>query len=383
MRENLRDQLENYVTKLEQAIDTGDPAWLEPVLNQWATSLTESDLANHQSSLVQVIGIVFSTLVEVCQEILEAEKTVQLVSAVTPCFTYSFEKAAQFESQARVDYVSGKLNAVQQSLERLDRSKSDFISVAAHELRTPLTLVEGYTAMLREKYPVDGNGSAEITLLEGVNHGTRRLRGIIDDMLDVSMIDNNMLSLNFQPLWINRLFMSLVSELQSSVAERKQELIIRNFPGSNEMTFGDPERLMQVLRNVLTNAIKYTPDGGKITVNGRQLPGFVEIIIKDNGIGIDPDDQQIIFDKFGRLGNSALHSSGKTKFKGGGPGLGLHIARGIIEAHGGTIWVESSGFDEVKCPGSTFHILLPLRKEPPDDTTAKLFAPLIQMHYPS
>lgn len=385
VRENFRDQLEQYRAMLEQAVDTGDPAWLDPVLRQWADSLTESDLANHQSSLVQVLGIVFATLVEVAQETLDAEIAVQIIAAVTPCFACSFEKAAQYESQARVNYITAKLTEAQQALERLDESKSNFISVAAHELRTPLTLVEGYAAMLREKYPENGENntlSSDIQLLDGINHGTKRLRGIIDDMLDVSLIDNNMLSLNFQPIWINRLFLSLGTELQMAVAERKQELIIRNFPGSSEMTFGDPERLLQMLRNVLTNAIKYTPDGGKIIVNGRQLPGFIEIIIKDNGIGIDPDDQQMIFEKFGRLGNTALHSSGKTKFKGGGPGLGLHIARGIIESHGGAIWVESPGFDESRCPGSTFHILLPLRKEPPDDKTAKLFAPLIQMQHP-
>lgn len=144
------------------------------------------------------------------------------------------------------------------------------------------------------------------------------------------------------------------------------------------MTFGDEERLFQALRNVLTNAIKYTPDGGVITVGGRKLPGFIEITVSDTGIGIDPENHTLVFEKFGRLGSVSLHSSGKTKFKGGGPGLGLPITKGIIEAHGGAIWVESRGYDEVNCPGSTFHILLPIRKIPPDDRTAKLFNPLTE-----
>jgi signal transduction histidine kinase len=143
------------------------------------------------------------------------------------------------------------------------------------------------------------------------------------------------------------------------------------------MTFGDPERLMQVFRNILTNAIKFTPDGGLIKISGRKLSGFIEVIVTDTGIGISPDDQQKIFDKFSQLGNISLHSSGKTKYKGGGPGLGLHIAKGIIEAHGGAIWVESAGSDEDTCPGSTFHILLPIKTEPPDDRTAKLFSSLV------
>jgi signal transduction histidine kinase len=103
------------------------------------------------------------------------------------------------------------------------------------------------------------------------------------------------------------------------------------------------------------------------------LPGFVEITITDTGIGISPKDQTGIFEKFGQLGRTDLHSSGKTKFKGGGPGLGLSITKGIIEAHGGTIWVESEGCDEVKLPGSTFHILLPTHAEPTDPRVAKLF----------
>jgi len=170
----------------------------------------------------------------------------------------------------------------------------------------------------------------------------------------------------------------IAQEMADYVQERNQILDIHPFPSSEEMTFGDGERLLQAFSNLFSNSIKYTPDGGKITVDGRLLPGFVEVTITDTGIGIDPEDHQRIFEKFGRLGNVALHSSSKTKFKGGGPGLGLPITKGIIEAHGGAIWVESEGYDEDKCPGSTFHILLPMRKEPPDDRMARLFKPQVE-----
>ncbi|MBI1855354.1 MAG: HAMP domain-containing histidine kinase, partial [Chloroflexi bacterium] len=114
----------------------------------------------------------------------------------------------------------------------------------------------------------------------------------------------------------------------------------------------------------------------RISIDGRTLPGFIEVIVTDTGIGISPENQAAIFEKFGQLGRANLHSSGKTKFKGGGPGLGLPITRGIIEAHGGTIWVESEGCDEEKCPGSIFHILIPARSEPTDPKVAKLFGKL-------
>jgi signal transduction histidine kinase len=127
------------------------------------------------------------------------------------------------------------------------------------------------------------------------------------------------------------------------------------------------------LYNVTTNAVKYTPDGGIITVDGRLLPGFIEITVADTGIGISPKDQNAIFEKFGQLGRTDLHSSGKTKFKGGGPGLGLSIVKGVIETHGGSIWVESEGCDEIKLPGSIFHLILPTHAEPSDPRVAKLF----------
>ena len=189
---------------------------------------------------------------------------------------------------------------------------------------------------------------------------------------------NNLLSLNFQPLWINRLLDSIQRELSASIQLRNISLNINRFPGSDEMIFADGERLFQAFRNVIMNGIKYTPDGGKVNVDGRLLPGFIEITVSDTGIGIDPEDHSRIFEKFGRLGNVSLHSSGKTKFKGGGPGLGLPITKGIIDAHGGAIWVESIGYDEKNYPGSTFHIMLPLRKTPPDDKTAKLFKNFIE-----
>ena len=299
----------------------------------------------------------------------------EVIGTIIPVFSFAYLKAAKYEIVAHSGYINNQLKETQQALERLDRSKSDFIAVAAHELKTPLTLIEGYASMLCESHEKVNPQSSEMQLLNGVRNGTVRLRSIVDDMIDVSMIDNNLLSLNFQPVWLNRLFTLLQNELTDSLTERQQALVIVPFPGSDELTFGDPERLLQVFRNILMNAIKYTPDCGTIRVDGRKLPGFTEVTISDTGIGIDPEDQTIIFEKFTRLGSISLHSSGKTKFKGGGPGLGLHIAKGIVESHGGAIWAESPGYDEKNLPGSVFHVLLPLRAGSSDDKMAKLFEP--------
>jgi signal transduction histidine kinase len=376
LRDDLRDQLDRFFALLIQAVETGDPAWLDPILALWAASLTQSDLEEGASNLTQFINELMLLTFAICRETLDDSQAMQLTAAILPSFTYAFQKAAQYEMQTRTSYVESQLEQTRQSLEKLDKSKSDFIAVAAHELKTPLTLIEGYASMLVENHEKKDVDSSDLPLLNGIRNGTRRLRSIIDDMIDVSLIDTNLLLLNFQPVWINRLLAVLQNELSYSLKERNLNLIINPFEGIDELTFGDPERLMQVFRNLLSNAVKFTPDGGKVLVDGRKLPGFLEITISDTGIGIDPEDQMIIFDKFTRIGSTSLHSSGKTKFKGGGPGLGLHIAKGIIEGHGGAIWVESSGYDEKKYPGSTFHIMLPLRSVPPDDKMAKLFEPL-------
>ncbi len=364
--------LNRFFDFLEQAVETGDPACLDPILFEWSTSLTQSDLEGTSSSLTRIIKELTLMTYTLIQETLPAEQTVNLLGALLPCLTYAFEKTAQFEMQVKVTYLTQQLDHTRQTLEKLDRSKSDFIAVAAHELKTPLTLIDGYASMLRENLEQAEFTPYRSTLVDGIQTGASRLKTIVDDMIDVSMIDNDLLSLNFQPVWISRLFSVLVTELEPVIQQRSQQFELHSFPGIAELTFGDPERLLQVFRNILANAIKYTPDGGKIVVNGRKLPGFIEVTVNDTGIGIDSEDAQLIFEKFVRLGNPALHSSSKTKFKGGGPGLGLHIAKGIVESHGGAIWVESDGHDENACPGSTFHILIPLRTGPPDLKMAKL-----------
>jgi signal transduction histidine kinase len=372
VRENFQDQLEHFYDLLTQAIETGDPGWVQPILSDWSTSPTQTDLREGEKNISAVLNSMLMTTFDLAREDLEDEQAVELAGAVLPVFTFALEKAARLEMDSRVAFISNELAAVQTKLEKLDRSKSNFISVAAHELKTPLTLIEGYTTMMREILRSSQNGQLE-TLFDGINNGIRRLRTIVDDMIDVSLIDNNLLDINFQPIWLNQILSFIRNELVASILGRRQNVEVRAFDGSDQMLFGDPERLYQAFRNILSNAMKFTPDGGAITVDGRVLPGFVEVTIADTGIGISPEDQETIFEKFGQLGNISLHSSGKTKFKGGGPGLGLPIARGIIEAHGGTIWVESKGHDEKNCPGSTFHVLLPIHSDPPNPKLAKLF----------
>lgn len=376
VRENFEGQLGRFYDLLEQALVTGDSAWLDAVVFDWVNANTQSDIAEGQKNATALLSILFTLTNETARESLNKGEALDLITAVQPIFTSALDKAARLEMENRVDYFANEIASVRQKLERLDRSKSNFISVAAHELKTPLTLIEGYTSMMRDASANTAANDNVDSLLRGVRNGIQRLRQIVDDMIDVSLIDNNMLSLNSQPLWLSHILELLQKNLGGIMQARRLKLEIKKFPGSQEWLYADPERLYQAFQNLLTNAIKYTPDGGSIRVDGRSLPGFVEVTIADTGIGISPEDQATIFEKFGQLGRADLHSSSKVKFKGGGPGLGLSISRGIIETHGGTIWVESEGCDEEKCPGSTFHVLLPVRTESSDPRLAKLFGEL-------
>ncbi|GAB4483691.1 MAG: hypothetical protein OHK0031_07230 [Anaerolineales bacterium] len=371
VRENFQSQLSRFFELLEQALVSGDPSWLDPILFEWATARTQTDLQDGERNVAELLNKIVMHSLDAARENLSEGEALELIGGLMPLYLHAIEKVAGYESESRVNYVSNELITLKGKLERLDKSKSNFIAVAAHELKTPLTLIEGYTAMIGDLLPRE-NEQLHM-LAQGVHNGIRRLREIVDDMIDVSLIDNNLMALNFQPVWLNRILNLLKADFKDSIASRKQKVEIRNFPGSEELVFADPERIYQALKNIVSNAIKYTPDGGSITIDGRTLPGFIEIIVKDSGIGIAHENQDLIFEKFGQLGNVSLHSSGKTKFKGGGPGLGLPIAKGIIESHGGTLWVESEGYNEVDCPGSTFHILLPLRTQPSDPKLAKLF----------
>jgi signal transduction histidine kinase len=261
------------------------------------------------------------------------------------------------------------LDQANRHLEKLDRTKSDFISIASHELRTPLTLITGSGQMLMDDPDLQENAYYK-QLLAKLETGTARLREIVDTMLDMAKVDTRALELERQPISLGSLIEDVAAELRKSVDERKQQLEVDNVMKGLPSISVDGSAMRKVFYHLIVNAIKYTPDEGRITITGRvlepnltELPkGGVEIVVSDTGIGIDPRYQELIFVKFYQTGEIALHSSGKTKFKGGGPGLGLAISKGIVEAHHGKIWVESPGYDEVSCPGSQFHVVLPLRQ---------------------
>ncbi|MGD9092781.1 MAG: HAMP domain-containing sensor histidine kinase [Anaerolineales bacterium] len=378
--DKLQSQFEELFDSLVHAIASGNSDELRRMLEEWLKLSSTSVVMLGERSLVETMIILQSITFKVAEEELEDEEFVHLIKSSLPIFSDAIDCAAKMDLKRHVEIATKELDRAHQSIDRIEKNKSEFISIAAHELKTPLTLIEGYTAMLQDQLDEHNILDQAAILMRGIDKGTTRLREIVNDMIDISMIDNEMLALNFQPIWINRLFPQIEQDFRSKVTTRNQTLTLSPFP-HQQMTFADEERLLQAISYIVSNAIKFTPDGGKITVKGDLLPGFAEITITDTGIGINPSDHQKIFEKFRNLGKASLHSSGKLKYKGGGPGLGLPITKGIIEAHGGAIWVESDGYDEEKCPGTTFHVLIPLREQPPDEQINKLIQSLTYSEY--
>jgi DNA-binding LacI/PurR family transcriptional regulator/signal transduction histidine kinase len=264
--------------------------------------------------------------------------------------------------EQRVD----ELGSAHNTLQKLDKNKSDFIQVAAHELRTPLTVIKGYMGMIKSS-PAVQNDPPLMLAMDGVLQGTDRLHQIVNSMLDVARLENQVLTPHLAAMTLGPVLRMIQKDYAEDLKTRQITMELDPEINSAPPMLADAELMKKVLDNVIVNAIKYTPDGGRIDISAAQVKldgrgDFCQVRVRDTGIGIDPANHIIIFEKLYQIGKVELHSSGRTKFKGGGPGLGLAIAAGIVKSHQGKIWVESAGHDEDKFPGSTFFIQIPIAK---------------------
>jgi len=298
------------------------------------------------------------------QEI-SAREALMCWRAMDGLFTYALIEATQLASDIDHAALLEHAQSLRTQMDEFEKSKSNFVAVAAHELKTPLTLLEGYANIIR--YESDPE-SRMMLYVDGLNNGFRRMHEIINDMIDVSLIDLHAVELNYTQFHLERIILMVADNLDKYFFARNVSLVIMPL-GEELRIFADQEKLVNAFTKVFLNALKFTPDGGNVTISskvthinepGDDLGGVVEILVTDAGIGINPENLEMIFDKFTSTMDASLHSSSKTNFKGGGPGLGLPIVRGIVEAHGGRIWADSEKCDEETCPGSIFHIELPI-----------------------
>src|SRR5215204_734034 len=255
IRADFEEQLERFFDLLGQSVTSGDPAWMDSILLDWAKSSTETDLEDEPYHVSFLINRMIALTIQVAREALTKQEALDLLAAVVPIYTYGLEVVARYEMETRVAHISNEMEKVQQQMKRVDKSKSAFISVAAHELKTPITLIEGYASMMEDLMRA-GKGVSLDSLLAGMTTGIDRLRSIVDDMIDVSMIDNALLKLNFQPMQISQVVEALHLESKETIQHRKLTIEIKDFDGSKQWIYIDPARVIQALRNVITNAIK-------------------------------------------------------------------------------------------------------------------------------
>ncbi len=227
-----------------------------------------------------------------------------------------------------------------------ERVKQDFVSMVGHELRTPLTLIRTSVDLLREEDAGDLNPTQEriVGVLQG---NSDRLMSLINDLLDMSALDSGRMHIAPEAVDLRGVVEESVEDVRAT-AQAKRIALEADIPPVAVTAWADRSRVGQVLSNLLTNAVKYTPDGGRVAVRLREERDAVRVEVRDSGIGIPPEEQPQLFEKFFRT------TAGRRTT--GGTGLGLAIARSIVELHGGEIRVESDGRT-----GSTFTFTLPRR----------------------
>jgi len=233
-----------------------------------------------------------------------------------------------------------------EELRRANNAKSEFVSFVAHELRTPISSILGYATLLATG-TVGPLTPKQEQFIEAVENNVNRMELLVSDLQDISRIESGQLSLELVNASIKHVLKGAAQTLTSQI-ERHGQTIELNVPDELPLVKADPVRLGQVVNNLMSNATKYTPDGGHIAVAAHKRDGYVECTVSDNGVGIEPEDQERIFDKFYRAHNPAVDNVPGT-------GLGLSIAKSLVEMQGGSIAVES-----VPGEGSTFTFTVPL-----------------------
>ena len=256
----------------------------------------------------------------------------QLLTAIGNQLSVALENRRLTEKAAEIEI-----------LHELNRLRSQLVANVSHELRTPLGLIKVFcTTLLREDIAFDDETRQEF--LHDIEKETERLEQIVENLLDTSRMREGQLRLHKEPTDVTQLLRSLVSATQF---QRIPHHLTLDLPAHPLIAHIDRKRVEQVLLNLLSNAIKYSPGGGSITVQGRGDPSQILIWIRDKGLGIPTQDLERVFERFYRIESEATQSIS-------GVGLGLAVCRGIVEAHGGQIWVESK-----LGQGSTFYFTLP------------------------
>jgi len=295
-------------------------------------------------------------------------------------------QATNRELQASRKLLSENLKRQKEAtraLERSDKMKNNFLALASHELRTPLTYILSGSQLILDEL-ADSISAPQTRILQAVHQGGKRLEEIVNNLLEIARLEAQSIYLGKEKIDLDDLLQQLSHSFAEPLSENRLILKIGRPLPLLDCLRGDRDQLLKTLQRLVENAIKFTPPGGEIHLSANLLTrdqvfekrellqsfhgqffqqelttDYLQLSVTDTGIGIDPDEQLLIFDKFYEIGEIHAHFTSQTRFGGKGVGLGLALVKGIIEAHNGLVWVESAG---TKVGGSSFHLLLPVQE---------------------
>lgn len=338
----------------------------EPISKDWL----ESKLENINQKEKEVFQVIFDTLKDCGAELVVpvmyqkeligiiamgkkssgdpySTKDIDLLTIFSNQLGIALNNAWLFESlEQKVKDRTKDLKKALDELKKIDKAKTEFLSVASHQLRTPLTAIKGILDMTRTG-DFGGLNEMQLKYIDKAFESNERLIKLVNDLLNISRIEMGRIKLNIQDFEISSMIRSVMEELSEHAKQKKISLILKTKANNKYNVKADPEQIRQVVANLIDNAIKYT-DAGKIVAEIENNSQYLLVKISDSGRGIAKDDLKYIFKKYAR----GKYESNKYV---GGEGLGLHIVKKIVEAHDGKVWAESDGINK----GSRFYFKLP------------------------
>lgn len=254
-----------------------------------------------------------------------------------------YQERVEISGEDELSQLAGRFNDMAAKLSEVESMRRRLIADVSHELRTPLTSIQGSLEGL-----IDGVLPASAETYAQIDAEAQRLKRLVDDLQELSRVEAQAFELQRQPVDLSSLFRSVLKRLAPMAASRRVRLEAQPLADLPAL-MGDEDRLLQVLSNLTGNALQYTPEGGSVTLSALKVGSEIHVAVRDTGIGIAPEHLPRIFDRFYRIDKS------RSRLAGGGSGIGLTIARALVEAHGGRLWAESPGEGQ----GSTFVFSLP------------------------
>ena len=322
----------------------------------WIYRFEEEEREEKFVELLRIILAIFENSEEIKKEITESFRKLP-ENVKENIYRYEFikklpkgildeEKIVLMSKERLIEELIDRQKKLEEAYERLaeaklDKMKSSFIDIIAHEIKTPLTAIKTYVDLMR-KEKLGKLTKLQKEKLEKVAKNIEKMTKLIDDMLQIPTIDAKELELRKELFEVKDIMEKIIDDTKEMAREKKQKISVDVEPALT--VFGDKNLIEKAIKNIVTNAIKYTPEKGKISIKAMREGNYAHIQISDTGKGIEKSELEKIFEPF--------------YSRGGGAGLGLAIAKNVVESHGGKIWAES-----VVGKGSTFHIVLRRKRE--------------------